>query len=235
MSSSTRSGAGVRAYLPVCTAARNRVAARRRGGRSMASNEDAPRGKRGEARRAAREADRRGRVAGLGTTGGRRARVRGTVPVAVVQQHDADLGAARSRVRGGPAVPNPSLTLVAGYRQWQGLGRQVMKGQPGYMIFAPVTGRFARDLPMPDRGVDSGRGRSRRPTRWCARRMVGARTGLRVGHLPDRRRTAAGAARRRCWKAKYRRAVGRAGRADSRRGFEVLRVPHEGMIPARTA
>ena len=40
-------------------------------------------------------------------------------------------------------VPEPFPTLVAGYRQWQTLGRQVMKGQPGYMIFAPVTGRFA--------------------------------------------------------------------------------------------
>ena len=37
-------------------------------------------------------------------------------------------------------VPDPFPTLVAGYRQWQALGRQVMKGQLGYMIFAPVTG-----------------------------------------------------------------------------------------------
>jgi hypothetical protein len=44
-------------------------------------------------------------------------------------------------------VPEPFPTLVAGYRQWQTLGRQVMKGQPGYMIFAPVTGRFATATP----------------------------------------------------------------------------------------
>ena len=44
-------------------------------------------------------------------------------------------------------VPEPFPTLVAGYRQWQALGRQVMKGQPGYMIFAPVTGRFATSTP----------------------------------------------------------------------------------------
>ena len=50
-------------------------------------------------------------------------------------QHEAAFEAGR--------VPEPFPTLVAGYRQWQGLGRQVMKGQPGYMIFAPVTGRFA--------------------------------------------------------------------------------------------
>ena len=40
-------------------------------------------------------------------------------------------------------VPQPAPSHVAGYRQWQQLGRQVMKGQPGYMIFAPVTARFA--------------------------------------------------------------------------------------------
>ena len=38
-------------------------------------------------------------------------------------QHEAAFEAGR--------VPEPVPTLVAGYRQWQGLGRQVMKGQPG--------------------------------------------------------------------------------------------------------
>ena len=46
-------------------------------------------------------------------------------------QHEAAFEAGR--------VPEPFPTLVAGYRQWQGLGRQVMKGQPGYMIFAPLA------------------------------------------------------------------------------------------------
>ena len=54
-------------------------------------------------------------------------------------QHEAAFEAGR--------VPEPFPTLVAGYRQWQGLGRQVLKGQPGYMIFAPVTGRFASSNP----------------------------------------------------------------------------------------
>lgn len=40
-------------------------------------------------------------------------------------------------------VPEPFPTLVAGYKQWQQLGRQVEKGQAGYQILAPVTGRFA--------------------------------------------------------------------------------------------
>lgn len=45
-------------------------------------------------------------------------------------------------------VPGPEPSYVAGYRQWQSLGRQVAKGQPGYMIFAPVTGRFASSTPQ---------------------------------------------------------------------------------------
>lgn len=40
-------------------------------------------------------------------------------------------------------VPKPMPTYVAGYRQWQSLGRSVMKGQSGYAILAPVTARFA--------------------------------------------------------------------------------------------
>jgi len=44
-------------------------------------------------------------------------------------------------------VPEPVPSYVAGYKQWQQLGRQVQKGQPGYMIFAPVTGRFASSNP----------------------------------------------------------------------------------------
>ncbi len=44
-------------------------------------------------------------------------------------------------------VPESVPSYVAGYRQWQQLGRQVQKGQQGYMIFAPVTGRFASSNP----------------------------------------------------------------------------------------
>src|SRR5690625_4165886 len=44
-------------------------------------------------------------------------------------------------------VPEPFPSYVAGYRQWQGLGRQVQKGQPGYQILAPATGRFATATP----------------------------------------------------------------------------------------
>lgn len=55
------------------------------------------------------------------------------------EQHAANFEAGR--------VPEPFPTYVAGYRQWQQLGRQVEKGQPGYQIFAPVTGRFASANP----------------------------------------------------------------------------------------
>ncbi|WP_277099854.1 ArdC family protein [Corynebacterium riegelii] len=44
-------------------------------------------------------------------------------------------------------VPVAEPSYVAGFRQWQTLGRQVDKGQSGYMIFAPVTARFASAKP----------------------------------------------------------------------------------------
>ena len=55
-------------------------------------------------------------------------------------------------------VSEPVPTYVAGYRQWQSLGRQVLKGQAGYMIFAPVTRRMVADDPTtgPWRRLDAG-------------------------------------------------------------------------------
>ena len=44
-------------------------------------------------------------------------------------------------------VPEPVPSYVAGFKQWLGLGRQVLKGQSGYMILAPVTARFASATP----------------------------------------------------------------------------------------
>jgi len=40
-------------------------------------------------------------------------------------------------------VPGPMPTFVAGYRQWQSMGRQVHRGAQGYAILAPVVARFA--------------------------------------------------------------------------------------------
>lgn len=44
-------------------------------------------------------------------------------------------------------VPEPFPTYVAGFRQWERLDRHVEKGQRGYAILAPVTGRFASFTP----------------------------------------------------------------------------------------
>ncbi|SDS83488.1 ArdC-like ssDNA-binding domain-containing protein [Microterricola viridarii] len=44
-------------------------------------------------------------------------------------------------------VPDPVPSYVAGFKQWQTLGRHVVAGQKGYMIFAPVTARFASSSP----------------------------------------------------------------------------------------
>jgi hypothetical protein len=44
-------------------------------------------------------------------------------------------------------VPEPTPTYVAGFHQWLSLGRSVAKGQHGYGILAPVTGRFASFTP----------------------------------------------------------------------------------------
>ncbi len=44
-------------------------------------------------------------------------------------------------------VPDPVPSYVAGFKQWQTVGRQVVKGQSGYMIQAPVTARFATNNP----------------------------------------------------------------------------------------
>ena len=57
----------------------------------------------------------------------------------ILAQHQSAFEAGR--------VPEPVPTYVAGFKQWRTLGRQVEKGQSGYMILAPVTGRFASFTP----------------------------------------------------------------------------------------
>lgn len=83
-------------------------------------------------------------------------------------QHEAAYEAGR--------VPVPMPSYVAGYRQWQTLGRQVQKGQPGYMIFAPVTGRFATSTPA-DAGSwrRLGRGEKPKPGEVARSKMIAAR------------------------------------------------------------
>jgi hypothetical protein len=41
------------------------------------------------------------------------------------------------------SITEPWPSYVAGFRQWESLGRSVERGQRGYMIQAPVTARFA--------------------------------------------------------------------------------------------
>ena len=58
-------------------------------------------------------------------------------------------------------VPDPMPTYVAGFKQWLSMGRNVLKGQSGYQILAPVTARFASATPEVE---DSWRRLG-----WCSR------------------------------------------------------------------
>lgn len=73
-------------------------------------------------------------------------------------------------------VPNPVPSHVAGYRQWQQVGRQVSKGQPGYQILAPVTGRFASATPQDAESWRRlGKGEKPRAGETVRTKMVGVR------------------------------------------------------------
>lgn len=86
----------------------------------------------------------------------------------IFAQHEAAFEAGR--------VPGPVPSYVAGYKQWQGLGRQVAKGQPGYMIFAPVKGRFASSTPQdPGSWRRLDRFEKPKPGEVVRSRMVGAK------------------------------------------------------------
>lgn len=73
-------------------------------------------------------------------------------------------------------VPSATPTYVAGFKQWQTLGRQVRKGQSGYGILAPVTARFASRTPE---NADSwrrlGRGERAHPGETTRTKLVGLR------------------------------------------------------------
>lgn len=129
-------------------------------------------------------------------------------------------------------VPEPFPTFVAGYRQWQQLGRQVEKGQAGYQILAPVTGRFASSNPAdPDSWRRLNRGEKPQPGETVRSRMVGVRpayvwdvsqtSGDAIPELPEPK-LLEGEAPAGLWE-------GLAAQVKAA-GFELLRVPHEGMI-----
>lgn len=73
-------------------------------------------------------------------------------------------------------VPDPNPTYVAGFKQWQSLGRHVMRGQAGYQIFAPVTARMASHEPNnPDSWHRLGRGEKPAPGEVVRARMISVR------------------------------------------------------------
>src|SRR5690625_1986180 len=129
-------------------------------------------------------------------------------------------------------VPEPFPTYVAGYKQWQQLGRQVAKGQAGYQILAPVTGRFASSQPAdPESWRRLNRGEKPKPGEVVRTRMVGVRpayvwdasqtNGDPIPELPSPK-LLEGEAQAGLWE-------GLAGQVRAA-GFELMVVPHEGMI-----
>lgn len=129
-------------------------------------------------------------------------------------------------------VPEPMPSYVAGFKQWQSLGRQVSKGQSGYMIFAPVMGRFASATPsVAESWRRLGRFEKPKPGEAVRSRLVG----VRPAYVWDASQTAGdpipegprphlleGEAPTGLWE-------GLAARVEAE-GFAVLRVPHEDMI-----
>lgn len=86
-------------------------------------------------------------------------------------------------------VPEPTPTYVAGFKQWLGLGRHVMKGQSGYAILAPVTARFASATPtIQDSWRRLARAERPRPAETIRSRMVG----LKQAHVWDVSQTEGG-------------------------------------------
>ena len=126
-------------------------------------------------------------------------------------------------------VPEPMPSYVAGYRQWQTLGRQVEKGQSGYQILAPVTGRFASPNPADAESWRRlGKGEKPRPGEVVRSKMITAKP----AYVWDASQTSGepipaptlleGEAPTGLWDG-----LADHGRAQ---GFAVQRVPHEGMI-----
>lgn len=73
-------------------------------------------------------------------------------------------------------VPGPEPTWVAGYEAWRRLGRQVVGGQAGYAIYAPVTERYAtRDVTDTALWRRLGRSEKPRPGEAVRTRVAGFR------------------------------------------------------------
>lgn len=129
-------------------------------------------------------------------------------------------------------VPEPVPTYVAGFRQWEQLGRQVMKGQKGYAILAPVTGKFASKTPSDPMSWRKLAPREPpKPGEAVRSRMVGAKvayvfdisqtSGAEIP-LPPSPQLLEGEAPSRLRDGLIRQVT--------EAGFQFLPVPHEGMI-----
>lgn len=129
-------------------------------------------------------------------------------------------------------VPEPYPSYVAGFRQWEQLGRRVSKGQKGYAILAPVTGKFASKTPSdPMSWRKLAPKEQPKPGEMVRSRMVGAKvayvfdisqtTGPDVP-LPPSPQLLEGEAPVGLRDGLIRQVV--------EAGFEFLPVPHEGMI-----
>lgn len=129
-------------------------------------------------------------------------------------------------------VPSPFPTYVAGYKQWQQLGRQVEKGQTGYQILAPVTGKFASASPSdPASWRRLKRGEKPKPGETVRSKMAGVRptyvwdvsqtSGEPIPERPEPQILKGEAP------AGLRDGLARRVHAE---GFELLWVSHEGMI-----
>lgn len=92
----------------------------------------------------------------------------------IYSQHQAAYEAGR--------VTTPMPTYVAGFRQWLTLDRQVVKGQAGYAILAPVTARYASANP----GDPESWRRLERGERPSARETVRSKlVGVKPAHVWD--------------------------------------------------
>ena len=118
---------------------------------------------------------------------------------------------ARCQAQEDPAQRPEQPSMIAGYKQFQAMGRQVKKGEKGYQILSPVTGRFAsatpsdadswrrlapREKPNPGEkvGVQDGRRQAGHGVRHCPDGRAGDSGAAEVG-APGTGRRPGGAAR----------------------------------------
>ena len=144
--------------------------------------------------------------------------------VLIWRQHVANFEA------GNVDVPFP--TYVAGAKQWRQLGRHILKGQRHYGILAPFKARFATSTPQDaDSWRRLGRYEKPKPGETVRKRMVGvvparvfdiSQTGGDPIPTPPEPTLLEGEAPAGLWE-------GLAGQVQAA-GFELMRVPHEGMI-----